>query len=60
LATYLAALTKLHDDISARRKDAKAKIDASRVDQLSKAIEKLRTDPDAASARAVRRCPPGD
>ena len=47
---HLAALTKLHDD-SARRKDAKAKIDASRVDQLSKAIEKLRTDPDVGSAR---------
>jgi hypothetical protein len=31
---HLAALTKLHDDISARRKDAKAKFDISHLDQL--------------------------
>lgn len=56
---HLAALTKLRDDIAARNKDSKAKIDTSHVDQLSKAIEKLRTDPDAVSPRAVPRRPPG-
>jgi hypothetical protein len=57
---HLAALTKLYEDFSARQKDPKAEVETFRVDPLSKALEKLRTDMDPALERAARRRPRDD
>jgi C-terminal processing protease CtpA/Prc len=57
---HMAALTKLYEDLSARKKDPKAEVNPSRVDQLSKALAKMRTDMDPVRERAVRRPPRDD